>query len=138
MPADLFRKWWKKLSKPTIYSFVATILVGVPCHLFAMSNRLLNYNEVSHLFMDQREFTASCIPEGRWTAGFLGQMIGHNYSMSVILGIIGILLIACCAGMITSLLRIKKNLYSALVGASLVVFPALASFSIIPGKYGCP
>ena len=128
MLTEKIGSWFQKLNKNVAASFYATIVAGLLTHLFIMTNKVFNYNEFSVLFLDNEEMTLGRMAEGRWFVAFIGQLVGGNYSMQLVTGILGILMIALCAAMITSILDIKSRIFAALTGIMMVVFPALTSF----------
>lgn len=128
MPSVFVGKYWNSIKKTAKTAFFSAVIAGFITHLFIMTNKVSNYNELSNLFRDSHEMTMGRMAEGRWFVGFLGQLIGDNYSMQMVVGVLGIFMIAAAAGMTVSLLDLSKPLYAGLLGVSMVVFPALTSF----------
>lgn len=128
MPSAIISNFVNKVNKNALIAFFSAMVSGVLTHLFIMTNKVFNYNEFSVLFLDKEEMTLGRMAEGRWFVGFIGQLIGDNYSMQMVTGIIGIMLLAVSAGMLVSLLSLKNRLYAVLLGGVLVVFPAVTSF----------
>lgn len=128
MPTVAISNWFKKVNKNALYAMGAAMVAGIITHLFVLTNKVFNYNEFSVLFLDKEEMTLGRMAEGRWFVGFIGQLVGDNYSMQMVTGIIGIVLIALAAGMIVSVLDITNKLYVILTGCVMVVFPAITSF----------
>lgn len=128
MPAVALSQFINRIRRSSKVAFLCAIVAGFVTHLFIMTNKVMNHNELSNLFLDTHEMTMGRMAEGRWFVGWIGQLIGDNYSMQMVVGVLGILLIACAAGMVVSLLDISKPLYAGLLGASMTVFPALVSF----------
>ena len=125
MPAAALSRFINRIRRSSKVAFLCAIVAGFVTHLFIMTNKVMNHNELSNLFLDTHEMTMGRMAEGRWFVGWIGQLIGDNYSMQMVVGVLGILLIACAAGMVVSLLDISKPLYAGLLGASMTVFPAL-------------
>ena len=128
MPSEKLRTWFHGINRNARISFYAAIIAGFITHLFIMTNKVFNYNEIAVLFLDKQDMTMGRMAEGRWFVGFIGQLIGDNYSMQMVTGVIGILLLACISGMIVGLLEISKPLYAVLIAAGLVTFSAISSF----------
>lgn len=128
MPSEKIKEWWAAVPGKAKTAFATAIVSGILTHLFILTNKLFNYNEVSVLFLDEQEMLMGRMAEGRWLVGILGQWIGGNYSMQAVAGLIGIFLLGLSAAMITVLLNVDKQLYAGLIGAVMVVFPAVVSF----------
>lgn len=128
MPSVVIRNFVNKVNKNVLIAFFSAVVSGILTHLFIMTNKVFNYNEFSVLFLDKGEMTLGRMAEGRWFVGFIGQLIGDNYSMQMVTGILGIILLAVSAGMLVSLLSLKNRLYAILLGCVMVVFPAVTSF----------
>ena len=102
MPSAIISNFVNKVNKNALIAFFSAMVSGVLTHLFIMTNKVFNYNEFSVLFLDKEEMTLGRMAEGRWFVGFIGQLIGDNYSMQMVTGIIGIMLLAVSAGMLVS------------------------------------
>lgn len=128
MPSEKLKTWWRDLPKTAKTAFSTAMIAGILTHLFILTNKVFNYNEISVLFLDKQEMLMGRMAEGRWLVGILGQWIGGNYSMQAVAGLLGIFLLALSAAMVTVLLRVDKPLYAGLIGIVMVVFPAIVSF----------
>ena len=84
MPSEKIKSWWNQVPKTSKTAFCAAMIAGVLAHLFILTNKLFNYNEISVLFMDERQMLMGRMGEGRWLVGVLGQWIGDNYSMQAV------------------------------------------------------
>ena len=89
MPSEKIKSWWGNLPKTAKTAFTTAIVAGILTHLFILTNKLFNYNEVSVLFLDEQEMLMGRMAEGRWLVGILGQWIGGNYSMQAVAGLLG-------------------------------------------------
>ena len=128
MPGVAIQKWIKSWNRQAVTAMISATIMGVMTHLFIMTNKIFNYNEMSILLKREEDLIYSTTREGRWFAGILGQVFGGSYSMQFVTGIIGILVIAISAGLVVYLLDMKNSVYAALTGAAMAVFPALVSF----------
>lgn len=128
MPSEKIKSWWGNLPKTAKTAFTTAMVAGILTHLFILTNKLFNYNEVSVLFLNEQEMLMGRMAEGRWLVGILGQWIGGNYSMQAVAGLLGIFLLGLSAAMIVTLLNVDRQIYAGLIGAVMVVFPAVVSF----------
>ena len=69
MPSEKIKSWWGNLPKTAKTAFTTAMVAGILTHLFILTNKLFNYNEVSVLFLDEQEMLMGRMAEGRWLVG---------------------------------------------------------------------
>lgn len=95
------------------------LILGLMCHMYAFTNKLVNHDEVNSLFIK-----GATVDSGRWGLGAL-DTIFPNYSMPWIYGILTLLLIACSVCLMIRILSIGSGCFQALLAGAVVVFPSL-------------
>lgn len=74
MPSEKLKTWWRDLPKTAKTAFSTAVIAGILTHLFILTNKVFNYNEISVLFLDKQEMLMGRMAEGRWLVGILGQV----------------------------------------------------------------
>ncbi len=113
----------RKVPRNIRYAFSSSVVFGLVAHLYMLTNKLPNYDDLTGL----RSYGASDTL-GRWFLGILGElreMLLGNYSMPWLNGITYILCIAAVAGITVSLLDIQDRMLCILTGGIMVVFSAV-------------
>lgn len=108
-------------------AFLAALIFGLICHGTILFNKISYQDDIFNLYT----FGAT-ITSGRWMLHILAWlemlMYGNgNASMPLFNGLISILCVGAVSGLLVSLLEIRSRIYSALLGAVLVAFPALTA-----------
>ena len=99
--------------------FLSSLILGLLAYGFAITNKLVNHDEVFTLFFKGGTFSL-----GRWGLAIL-ELIFPNYSMPWIYGIITVVLVAAAVCMMVSLFGIRNRLLQARLGGTVMVFPSL-------------
>ncbi len=98
---------------------IPSLIVGFLCYLFAMTNKLVNHDEMYMLFSKGATFKS-----GRWGLA-LAEAIFPNYSMPWIYGILAIVLVTAASCLILNVLKIRTPLVQGLTAALLMASPTL-------------
>ncbi len=99
--------------------FWASILAGLAAHMFMLTNKLPNHDDVESLFGK-----GATITSGRWGLEIVKALFPDR-SMPWIYGVISIVLIAAAVCLMVKLLDIRSRAMQALVGALVLTFPSL-------------
>lgn len=107
-----------KIAEHRIPLFSA-MLFGFLAHGFAFSNKLINHDDVSALFMK-----GGTVTSGRWGLGALDSIF-PNYSMPWIYGILAIVIMAAAICCIVRIFDIRNKLLQGLLAGLIITFPSL-------------
>lgn len=99
--------------------FLSSLVVGLLCHMYAFTNKLLNHDEVQSLFMK-----GGTVDSGRWGLGALDSIF-PNYSMPWIYGILTLLLMAAAVSLILRILSVQSPVLQVLFSGAVMAFPSL-------------
>ncbi len=110
-----------KISSRAKTAFIACFVIGLITHMTVMVGDFPNHDGLASLYFDQNMITS-----GRW---FLGTACGISsyFALPWLIGILSILYLSVSAAITAEVLELKGRLSSALVGAIMAAFPALAS-----------
>ncbi len=111
--------WGKICIAKYKFSFIASLVTGLLTYVFAFTNKLINHDEVTGLFVK-----GSGLSSGRWALDFMHYLF-PNYSMPWIYGVISVLLIAFSSCIIISVFEIKNKLLQMLLSGCIMAFPSL-------------
>lgn len=111
----------RKLKKEMKLAFLWALSLGLLIHLPAMLSDIPNHDGLSSMYFDQNMITS-----GRW---FLMVACGASsfFTLPWIIGLLGILYLACTAVALVELLEVKNPFVIAFISGLLVAFPVLAS-----------
>lgn len=105
-------------------TFVFTIMVGLCCHLYQLTNKFFNYDELA---LTPSGYGAG-YGVGRWGlelfAGFVHEFFG-NYSLPMVSGLITIILISFSACFLVAIFDIQDKVLCGLLGGLCISFPAV-------------
>lgn len=101
--------------------FFTALTVGALTHMFAFTNKLINHDEVGHMF-DK----GGTMVLGRWGLDLLSYIF-PDFSMPWIYGIISIVLLAFAACFIVKIFDIKNKVLQALLAGLVLSFPSLTA-----------
>lgn len=99
--------------------FWASILAGLAAHMFMLTNKLPNHDDVESLFGK-----GATITSGRWGLELVKALF-PDWSMPWIYGLISIVLIAAAVCLMVKLLDIRSKAMQALMAALVLTFPSL-------------
>lgn len=115
------KKWYDNLPHNNKLAFFATIILGLFCHTFMMTNKWLNLDDIVQL-VDSMDRTTS----GRWFLTF-PSWIGSEFSIPWLNGMLTIIYSSVMASFVVSMFKVKSKVFSILIGGILVTFPTIAS-----------
>lgn len=120
-PSQLWEIVKGKIKKQWVIVFLTTFILGLVAHATIMLQDIPNHDGLSSMYFDQNMITS-----GRW---FLGVACGFSsyFTLPWLIGLLGLLLLATTAVVLTDLLQIDSAWAGSLVGGLLVTFPALTS-----------
>ena len=116
-------EFWKT---PEAAAVAAALAVGLLVHLFGLVNILHNNDDI----WQQPMGYGAGITSGRWLLTILGDFLmrcGFGYNLPVVNGVLFLVLVALCAGVIVSLLAIHSRGMAVLFGMLFAVFPSATS-----------
>lgn len=120
-PDAAFERFRKSVPAYTKWTFAASVVFGLIAHLYMLTNKLPNHDDIFHLF--QCDYGTQ---SGRWFLPTVLQWDG-DFSMPWLIGVLGILCLAGTACITTSLFHIRRPLACIITAALLVSFPTVAS-----------
>lgn len=120
-PDAAFERLRKSVPAYTKWTFVAAVIFGLIAHLYMLTNKLPNHDDIFHLF--QCDYGTQ---SGRWFLPVVLQWDG-DFSMPWLIGVLSILCLAGTACITTSLFRIHRPLACIITAALLVSFPTVAA-----------
>jgi hypothetical protein len=110
----------QRIPKPVQAAMISALIIGIICHIQALTQQILNHDTVTTLGEDGMWL----LTQGKWFFGYLGILRG-SIATSGIETTLALLFLSVCAGLTTSVLRIKTSLHGAIIGAVLVSFPSV-------------
>lgn len=116
-------EFWKT---PEGAAVIAALAAGLLVHLFGLVNILHNNDDI----WQQPMGYGAGITSGRWLLTILGDFLmgcGFGYNLPVVNGVLFLVLVALCAGIIVSLLAIRSRGSAVLFGMLFAVFPSATS-----------
>ncbi len=128
----LVSKSWSKITRTVKVSFFCALIVGFLSHLPIIANRLFNHDSLTYLLFDPSSTFA--LQQGKWLSSPIAFLLQGNIASTNIIIPIGILFIALTAALTASILKIHSNLWAAVIGAFLVLFPSVMSANTFYGS----
>lgn len=120
-PTEVFEKIRQGIKKEWKTAFLAAFLLGLLVHMPVLVSDIPNHDGLDSIYFNQNMITS-----GRW---FLVVACGFSsfFSIPWLIGVLGLLFLACTAVLLTELLELKQTWCIVLVSGLLVTFPSLAS-----------
>lgn len=115
------KNWYLKLNKNVKIAFISTIIIGLVCHVYMMTNKWVNLDDIVQI-VDTMNRTTS----GRWFLMFPAA-IGSEFSLPWLNGLLTIIYTAFISSIIVVLFDIKSKINTILISGILVTFPTLGS-----------
>lgn len=109
----------RALAEESRVPFLASVAAGFAAHMFALTNKLPNHDDVESLFGK-----GATVTSGRWGLELVKTLF-PDWSMPWIYGVISILLIAAAVCLMVRMLEIKSKTMQALTGVLVLSFPSL-------------
>ena len=112
-------QWCIHTLKNNRVPFFSSLFTGILCYGYAISNKLVNHDEVQCLFAK-----GGTVASGLWGLGAL-DLIFPNYSMPWANGLLALLLMAAAVCIMVRILSIGNPVLQALFAGSVIAFPSL-------------
>lgn len=124
-----FDKKIKKIPSNIKRAFLYTLVVGVLTHMFFLTNKFINHDDLLQLVHDM-DFSSS----GRW---FLksGNAISSNLSMSWVNGCLVIIYTGIMAAILVDIFQLKSKLSIFFTSAMMITFPSNAALFPYSNSY---
>lgn len=121
LPENKIYNWYKNLNINIKLTFLSTIIIGLICHAYMMTNKWVNLDDIVQL-IDKMDRTTS----GRWFLQY-PSAIGSDFSLPWVNGLLTITYSAVMAVFIVKMFNIKSKVNSILIGGILITFPTIGS-----------
>lgn len=121
LPETRFRKWFDNLDKNILIAFVSTIIIGLICHIYMMTNKWVNLDDIVQL-IDKMDRTTS----GRWFLRF-PSAISSDFSLPWLNGFLTIIYTAVISVFIVKMFNIKSRINTILISGILITFPTIGA-----------
>lgn len=108
---------------PEFTAIVSALVMGYLTHNFALTNVMHNIDDIGN----QPYGYGAGLSSGRWLLTLLGdsaQLLGLNFNLPFVNGIVFLILIALSAGILVSAFHMHRKVSAALLGMLLAVFPS--------------
>lgn len=138
-PDDYLKKLYRKyVTSADKVTFIAAIVIGLISHMYMMTNKLPNYDDIKGMINDY----GSGFQSGRWALSVLGVFVKRtigNYSVPWLYGMISITFVAIASVFVIRLLDIRDSMLCFLTGGLMVSFPAITGimFFMYTAPYYC-
>lgn len=119
----VWRSWVKT---PEITAAAAALASGTLVHSFNLFHLIDNHDSI----WQQVSGYGAGVELGRWLLSLMGDVmerLGFGYSLPVISGLAFLILLACAAGLMVSVLQIRGRGNAALLGMLFTAFPSVTS-----------
>lgn len=120
-PLQTIVEIYRKISRNDKIAFLTTFIGGVICHLFMLTNKIPNHDELRTYSV----YGGTVISGRPFTK--VGDYISGYFGLPSKEGLIAIIYIAILSVIICRLMKIRRSIICAFVGIGLVVFPTVAS-----------
>ncbi|MFM1581053.1 glucosyltransferase domain-containing protein [Helcococcus bovis] len=118
---EKIKNYYNGLSKNVKIAFTSTIIIGLICHIYMMTNKWVNLDDIVQL-VDNMDRTTS----GRWFLQFPAA-ISSEFSMPWLNGFLTIFYTAIMSCLVVSMFNINSKINTILISGILVTFPTLGS-----------
>lgn len=122
LAADAIADMLRRVPKHALIAFLSAAGSGLAIHLYALTNKFVNRDEIAGLFASRDRATS-----GRFLLRALRTLFS-DFSLPWVNGLVTILALSLVAALTVSILRVKKPLYAALSGILLLAFPSVCNF----------
>lgn len=120
-PGELAASGWKRIPRHIKTVFFSTVVFGLLAHLYIMVNLLPNHD--GFILTD---VLPTLVSHGRWLSATLTSLT-RGMIVPWLRGVLALLYIAVTACLVADCFRVRDPLYCVLLGALMVVFPAVIS-----------
>lgn len=118
---------WNNISEYLRLTFFSSLVWGFLAHGYMICNKLSNSDDLTCQFIT----VLDSVKLGRWMQSFTSwlrqNLLGYNYSVSWILGIKTILIIAVMSCLIVEILQVHNKVICVLLSGLIVTFPFMTS-----------
>ena len=111
----------KKFFKENYKLMIITFLIGMLAHGFAVTNKLIAYDEMNHIFAK-----GVSLPSARWGLELVSYIF-PNVSMPWYNGLFAIAILSISFALVIDILGIKNKYFKILICGVLITFPAIAN-----------
>ena len=121
--AGLIPAWFRKISPQVRTAFFAVLIFGLAAQGTGLFNKLSHHDDIACLFDP-----GTGVSSGRWMLQVFGWLEGKFYgnlntSLPLFNGLTALLCIGTAAGLLVNLLKIRNQVYCALLGCFMASFP---------------
>ena len=118
---DIVKDIYGGISSPVKASFISCFVVGVVTHLYILTNKITNWDDINCFY-----YSGQADEAGRW---FLPHAFeaSSKYNNPMTHGMLAVFLFAVAAALICEALKIKTVTGAVLIGAVMITFPSMAS-----------
>ena len=118
----IWEQWARRLGRRVReyqIPLLCCMIVGALCYMFALTNKLVNHDDVFTLF-----FKGGTLSLGRWGLGLLDSVF-PDYSMPWINGVLTLLFMSVSVCVMLDVFRIQNKLVQSLLAGCVIAFPSL-------------
>lgn len=115
-----------RMKSPQAVAVFSAFVLGLLIHGFGLVNVLHNYDDI----WQQPMGYGTGLSSGRWLLTIAGDFLmrqGFSFNLPLLNGVLFLLMVALCAGLIVEMLKIENRTSAALFGVFFAVFPAVTS-----------
>lgn len=120
-PDNKIKNWYLKQNKNILIAFISTIVIGLICHIYMMTNKWVNLDDIVQL-VDNMNRTTS----GRWFLMFPAS-IGSEFSLPWLNGLLTIIYTAIMSVIVVKMFDIKSKINTILISGILITFPTIGA-----------
>lgn len=120
-PEGVFLRLYRKLPGHILLTFVSALAFGLVTHLYMLTNKLPNHDDIGHLFGSHYGAAS-----GRWLLPFVLKLHG-SFSLPWLIGLLALVFLGLAACLTVSVLRIRRPLGCILTAVLMVSFPSVAA-----------
>lgn len=138
-PSDYIKSVYKKhVTSADKVTFIAVVIIGLISHMYMMTNKLPNYDDIKGMINDY----GAGFESGRWALSVIGVFVKRtigSYSVPWLYGMVSIAFVGIAAVLVIRLLDIRDSMLCFLTGGLMVSFPAVTGimFFMYTAPYYC-
>lgn len=120
-PENRIKRIYRSLDENIKLAFVSTIILGLICHIYMLTNKWVNLDDIVQL-VDNMDRTTS----GRWFLA-VPSAISSDFSIPWLNGFLTIIYTAIISSTIVHMFKVKSKINTILISGILVTFPTLTA-----------
>lgn len=120
-PEQWITKRIKSVPRNVLITFCAAVLIGVLTHMFMLTNKLPNHDDIGQIFDTMKRSTS-----GRWFLQYPAAL-SSQYSIPWLNGMLTILYISIASSFCAAIMKIHKPFHCILLAGIMVTFPVIGS-----------